>query len=186
MVDDVNKRHCNTKKRKKSHIFSRKPRTLRPTKPNHIDDVEETEEIDDMQQIVVEEPLQQIIDIFTSVSSINHINITTCCGCDGVRVHSSCVVKSNIDLPDGIRMCMFDGGHNGVCTTDGVSCVPCIVCHKINDTDKHSSLQRDFPPGDNWLFREEHACPSCLATIGPCPGRYCEFCNFEYETLVSM
>lgn len=138
-------------------------------------------------QQTLEEPLAQaekIVDIFSTASVMNRINRITTCWCSGVRVHSSCAGKFDIDLPHGTRLCLFDGGVHGVCTSDCISCVPCIVCHKTKDTDTHASLMHDFPVGDNWLFREERVCPSCTAQLLPDHGRHCDVCNFDYDTTV--
>lgn len=125
------------------------------------------------------------VDIFSSASGVDHVDMITTCWCAGLRVHTSCAQK--LDIPDGIPLCLFDGGPYGVCTSDCISCVPCIVCHKVRDNDTHTSLSRDFPVGDNWLLREERACPSCLAKIhGDKDEVRCKFCNVGYEENVGF
>jgi len=187
----------NKNKKRRGLCFS-KPRVYKPKKiPAIVDvfiaeeqDVSDNEElVSDNEELAMKQPVgepRRIVDIFATVSSlVDHISIITTCWCGGVRVHSSCAHKSSIDLPDGTPLCLFDGSKYGVCTSDSINCVPCIVCHKNNETDKHTSFERDFPVGDNWLFREENACPSCLAKVHrPDHCRYCKFCKFDYDTLV--
>jgi hypothetical protein len=122
----------------------------------------------------------KIVNIFATAVGVDHVDMITTCWCAGLRVHKSCALK--LDIPDGIQLCLFDGGPNGVCTSDCISCVPCIVCHKTKDTDTETSLSTDFPDGDNWLLREEKACPSCLAKIHVDSDEVrCKFCNVGYE-----
>ena len=144
------------------------------------EDEKETKTVDEIAEKI------KIVDIFANASGVDHKDMITTCWCSGLRVHKSCAQE--LDLPRGMQLCLFDGGVNGVCTSDCISCVPCIVCHKIKDNDTHTSLSRDFPVGDNWLFREEKACPSCLATIRRGNDEtHCEFCKAVYdENTVSM
>lgn len=130
-------------------------------------------------------PTPPVVDMFSTASITKRAHRMTTCWCSGVRVHSSCIKKFDIDVFDGTRLCIFDGGVNGLCNSDCLSCVPCIVCHKIKDVDTHTSLQRDFPVGDNWLFREERVCPSCLASVGVDHGTHCDVCGCEYQTIMS-
>lgn len=156
--------------------------------PGITDDSEHETSEDEQDTMSLEEITQKIkiVDIFETAPGFDHVNMITTCWCAGLRVHKSCAQK--LDLPDDTPLCIFDGGSCGVCTSDGISCVPCIVCHKVKDSDTRISLLRDFPIGDNWIFREERACPCCIGRIRKdWDETHCEFCKVDYdENAVSM
>ncbi|KAJ1470473.1 hypothetical protein T484DRAFT_1753824 [Baffinella frigidus] len=128
--------------------------------------------------------VSDVSDVFSTTSINNRVNRVSNCWCEGVRVHSSCATKFEMEIPSGTRLCVFDGGQYGACTTDCISCVPCIVCHKVKDTDELPSLRRDFPVRDNWLFREERICPGCLACIAKDHSHHCDVCDFDFDSMV--
>jgi hypothetical protein len=122
--------------------------------------------------------------IFASKTVRERTMRTTTCWCGGLRVHQSCATTFNVDTSTSHQLCVFEQGR---CTSDGLSCVPCIVCHRTKDTDDHPSLRRDFPDGDNWLFREERVCPGCLSGLAKEHNehnRCCDVCAFDFNELV--
>ena len=119
--------------------------------------------------------------IFSLECIIKRAHRSTTCGCGGLRIHRGCANMCGIDLEDNVKLCSFDTFE---CISDCISCIPCTLCHCLHFEDSQPCLQRDFPVGDTWVFREEKACPNCLSGLLPVHGTGCDVCNFEFSSIM--
>jgi hypothetical protein len=122
------------------------------------------------------------VDVFSAKCIVDRCNRVTECACGGLRIHDFCADMIGKTLKPDTKLCIFDSDD---CVSDCISCIPCIVCHRIDVDDVEPSLERDFPEGDSWVFREEHACPSCLAALLLGHGTNCDVCGFDFASIMS-
>jgi hypothetical protein len=121
------------------------------------------------------------VDVFSAKCIVERCSRVTTCACGGLRIHSFCADMVGKMLKPDAKLCSFDSDD---CVSDCISCLPCTICHRLKADDVEPSLERDFPEGDSWVFREEHACPSCLAELLG-HGTNCDVCGFDFTSIMS-
>jgi hypothetical protein len=122
-----------------------------------------------------------IIDVFSSDCILKRRSRATVCACGGLRLHPVCADLVCADIAPDSKLCSFD---SETCLSDCVNCIPCTICHRLDADDVEPSLTSAFPEGDAWIFREEDACPRCLAVLLPQHGPSCDVCAFAFESII--